>query len=455
LLFSWACASVILLWWCFVPHLQRNDKLTESANYAWLGAACISAVLGFLQFFNIEGPFTPLVNSAGLGEAFGNLRQRNQYASLCAIGLAVLGTMATSRHWVRAKPWTAVAAALLGAAMAMSGSRTALLELAFLLILAWRWRGARVWTMAVAVVAYALAAHFFPRWADVDSSVFVRLQDSSEMCASRLSLWGNVLQLIAQKPFLGWGWGELDFAHFMTLYANPPFTGLRFCAVLDNAHNLPLHLAVELGVPIALAACYGVFVWIRRKRPWQELDSNRRIAWSILGVVGIHSLLEYPLWYGPFQIAVLMSLWMLRTPKPVAETSNRLRVVLVALAGITMAAAVGFYAWSYWRVSQLYMEPEARAVAYRTNTFEKIKDSLLFQNQVRFAQLAITPLDAENAKEMFALSQTVLHFSPEPLVIIKAIESAKLLGLKEEVLLYSRRFEAAFPLEYAAWSQGR
>lgn len=438
-----------------MPQLQRNDKLTQAANFGWLGAACISAVLGFLQYFNWEGPFSPLINHAGLGEAFGNLRQRNQYATLCAIGLAVLGTMATSRHWVRAKPWTAAAAALLGAAMAMSGSRTALLELAFLLLLAWRWRGARVWTMAVAVVAYAIAARFFPGWADVDASVFARLQDTNNMCASRLSLWGNVLQLIAQKPFLGWGWGELDFAHFMTLYANTPFTGLRFCAVLDNAHNLPLHLAVELGVPIALAACYGVVVWLQRKKPWQELDSNRRIAWSILGVIAIHSLLEYPLWYGPFQMAVLMGLWMLRTPKPVAESSSRLRVVLVACSALIWAAAIGFAAWSYWRVSQLYIEPEARALAYRTNTLEKLKDSVLFQNQVRFAQLAVTPLDTENAKEMFALAQTVLHFSPEPLVIIKAIESAKLLGLKEEVLLYSKRFEAAFPLEYAAWSQGR
>ena len=438
-----------------MPQLQRNDKLTQAANFGWLGAACISAVLGFLQYFNWEAPFSPLINHAGLGEAFGNLRQRNQYATLCAIGLAVLGTMATSRHWVRAKPWTAAAAAILGAAMAMSGSRTALLELAFLLLLAWRWRGARVWTMAVAVVAYAIAARFFPGWADVDASVFARLQDTNNMCASRLSLWGNVLQLIAQKPFLGWGWGELDFAHFMTLYANTPFTGLRFCAVLDNAHNLPLHLAVELGVPIALAACYGVVVWLQRKKPWQELDSNRRIAWSILGVIAIHSLLEYPLWYGPFQMAVLMGLWMLRTPKPVAESSSRLRVVLVACSALIWAAAIGFAAWSYWRVSQLYIEPEARALAYRTNTLEKLKDSVLFQNQVRFAQLAVTPLDTENAKEMFALAQTVLHFSPEPLVIIKAIESAKLLGLKEEVILYSKRFEAAFPLEYAAWSQGR
>ena len=48
----------------------------------------------------------------------------------------------------------------------------------------------------------------------------------------------------ASSPWLGWGWGELDYAHYATLYDGP-----RFCDILDNAHNLPLHLAVELGIP--------------------------------------------------------------------------------------------------------------------------------------------------------------------------------------------------------------
>jgi O-antigen ligase len=114
-----------------------------------------------------------------------------------------------------------------------------------------------------------------------------------------MTLWSNVLELIGQKPWFGWGWGRLDYAHYMHLYE-----GARFCDILDNAHNLPLHLAVELGVPMALILC-GAALWSTwRSRPWRESDPLRQLAWTVLAVLALHSLLEYPLWYGPFQMAL-------------------------------------------------------------------------------------------------------------------------------------------------------
>ena len=112
--------------------------------------------------------------------------------------------------------------------------------------------------------------------------------------------------LILQKPWTGWGWGELDYAHYITL-----FPGARFCVLLDNAHNLPLHLAVELGLPFALLVCGVASLWVWRARPWAETDPVRQLAWGILAVVGLHSMLEFPLWYGPFQIVTLWALALL------------------------------------------------------------------------------------------------------------------------------------------------
>ncbi|NZA01899.1 O-antigen ligase family protein [Ottowia beijingensis] len=99
-----------------------------------------------------------------------------------------------------------------------------------------------------------------------------RLRTGESTCGSRLILWRNVLHLIGLKPWTGWGWGELDYAHYITLYE-----GARFCHILDNAHNLPLHLAVELGVPVALAVC-GLVAWlVWRGRPWAE--QHPRASW--------------------------------------------------------------------------------------------------------------------------------------------------------------------------------
>jgi O-antigen ligase len=128
-----------------------------------------------------------------------------------------------------------------------------------------------------------------------------------QACSSRLVLWSNVLHLIALKPLTGWGWGELDYAHFDTLYAGP-----RFLRHPGQRHNLPLHFAVELGVPVAAAACALALWWAWRQRPWAEAAPLRQLAWALLAVILLHSMLEYPLWYGPFQIAFGVSLgWLI------------------------------------------------------------------------------------------------------------------------------------------------
>jgi hypothetical protein len=275
-------------------------------------------------------------------------------------------------------------------------------------------------------------------------------------------LWRNVLHLIAQKPWFGWGWGELDYAHFITIYP-----GERFCEILDNAHNLPLHLAVELGVPLALGVC-GAGLWLAwRARPWREKNPARQLAWAVLAVILLHSLLEYPLWYGPFQMAFALSVWLLwRSPVlhdtlasaatvvPPGKTAvNRLARLLSAVMALVLLAFSGYAAWDYERISQIYKPTAQRPEALRENTLAKLADSRLFADQVHFAEFTLADLSPDNAQYLHSLALSMLHFSPEPRVIEKLIESATLLGLDEEALFYVRRYQAAFPQNHATWAQ--
>jgi hypothetical protein len=282
------------------------------------------------------------------------------------------------------------------------------------------------------------------------SGIFGRFRDTTAACQGRLTLWSNVLHLIAQKPWAGWGWGELAYAHFVNLYP-----GDRFCDILDNAHNLPLHLAVTLGIPIAAAIC-GLCIWIIvREKPWKEQDPMRQLAWAIAALIGLHSLLEYPLWYGPFQMTVLLCIYILwQIPPSWREVTrqaipNRVISPLAAqalvLAALMVMVGCAYAAWDYWRVSQIYTVATQRALAYRDDTLRKIQDSRMFQNQVRFAELNVTPLTKDNAEHINALAKEMLHFSPEPAVVKKLIESAMLLGRDEEAAFYLQRFKAAFP----------
>jgi len=305
---------------------------------------------------------------------------------------------------------------------------------------------------AAGAAAYVAAATGLPallEWATgvAGPSVFMRFVGNAG-CSSRTVLWSNVLDLVALKPWFGWGWGELDYAHYMTLYP-----GERFCDILDNAHNLPLHLAVEAGVPAALLACGGLAWVMWRAAPAPGADEpDREMAWAVLGLILLHSLLEYPLWYGPFQIASGLCLGLL-WPGKSSVGSQPARWPWSWLVMAPLLLAIGYATWDYRRVTQIYLAPESRAAAYQDDTLAKLQASRLFRAQVRFAELTLTPLTRDNAQWTFDTATDLLHYSPEPRVIEKVIESAMLLGREDEAAAHLARYRAAFAQAHAKWAQ--
>ena len=413
---------------------------------AWLAAGLLSALIGLLQYFDLARALQPWVHPGALGEALGNLRQRNQLASLLAIALAA--TLWFAGRGARLR-WLLPAVLLLAVASAATTSRTGLLHWLLLTGLALLWRGQgqrqRVLLAMAGLAAYALAAAVLPvlleRSAGVAADSLATRVVTNLGCSSRTVLWSNVLQLIAQRPLLGWGWGELDYAHYMNLYQGP-----RFCDILDNAHNLPLHIGVELGVPAALLFCAATVVAVWRARPWAETDGDRRLAWSVLAVLAVHSMLEYPLWYAPFQIALGLALGLLAVPRVRAAPAWH-----VAWVAPACSVLLAYAAWDYLRVSQIYLEPQQRLAPWREDTLAQARRSWLFAGQARFAELTLTALTPRTADWVDANAQAALHYSPEPRVIEKVIESATMKERYDDAVLHLARYRAAFPDDYARW----
>ena len=483
LLFAWFCAALFSAWVLLQPAL--GQRLALIAAWSWVVAGLISSGIGLLQYFGAASELSSIINQTQYGEAFANLRQRNQFATLTNIALAALVWLAlqpqpfswlqdkpASRRWpmpvLRVMPLLLLAAVVLAVGNAVSSSRTGLFELLLLcaLFTLWgRWRQPLVRHLLMgAAAAYVAAVFAMPYLAGLDSSQFglmARL-GRDEACGSRLLLWSNVLHLIAQKPWLGWGWGELDYAHFITLYNGP-----RFCDILDNAHNLPLHLAVELGVPAALLVCGGFAWWALRQKPWAEPDATRQMAWAVIAVILLHSMLEYPLWYGPFQIAFGISLVLLMfSAKPAlaaekssTNTSNKAvalvlyRPIAIFIVACALLALIAYAAWDYRRISQIYLEPDQRDAQYQADTISKIRGTWLFAEQVQFAELMVTPLSAATADWTFKTATRLLHYSPEPRVAEKLIDSAVMLARDDEAQAFIARYRAAFPAEHDRWAK--
>jgi O-antigen ligase len=453
-------ASLMGVW--LMAAVGRRVAVDESL-LRWLGAgllaaAVISAVLGALQYLGLAREMSPWVNQPLKGDAFANLRQRNQFASLTSLGLvALLGWVA-----VRAKAqsmtrgcWALALVLLnvLAAGVACSVSRTGAVQWALVgvLIAAWGWRGIKsdalfgkglVWLALAAPGLVAVWSVLMPWLAlqttgEWGASMILRVTGQAQdyaTCGGRRVLWANVLALIAQHPWAGWGWGETDYAHFMTGYNT-----LRFCDMLDNAHDFPLHLALEFGVPFALAVMAVVGVWILRRTPWREQNARCVMAWCLIVVLGLHSLLEYPLWYGPFQMTLGLAIGLLwaAPDAPVQEEAQEAPMLVAALLFIGCLYA----AWDFNRVAQVYRQAASRDAAYRDNPLHHAKQSWLFKNQADFAALTTQTITADNAAELYPQAVRLMHYSPEARVVQRVIDSAKLLGHEEEAQTLTERLE--------------
>jgi O-antigen ligase len=445
-----ACVLALLAFGIAAGAVREGEAAIAWLAWSWLLAALVSAAMALLQYFDLAGSLQPWVYAGKAGDALANLRQRNQLASLTTIGLAATLWLA-SRRPARLPLWLA-AVVLLAVANAATTSRTGLLQWVVVLALCALWggpqRSRRLTLVAGGLLAYAVATALLPQllqqFTGVAADTLLGRLEADLGCSSRRVLWGDVLQLIGQRPLAGWGWGELDYAHYMHLYGQSP----RFCDILDNAHNLPLHVAVELGVPAALLLCGAVAWGLLRARPWRETESHRQLAWCVLAVLAIHSLLEYPLWYGPFQIALGLALGLLARPAVATLPLTARKRAAVVACGLGLVA---YAAWDYERVSQIYLEPEQRHAWWRENTATAVSQSWLFSGQARFAQLTLATLSRDNLVWVDETSLAMLHYSPEPRVIEKVIESATMAGRYDQAVLHLARYRAAFPEDYAKW----
>ena len=491
---AWALGLGLALIGCWQLWARpRRSLRADGCNLAvhlGLGVllgALVASVIGLAQYFGGDLGLSPWIHASIPGTAMGNLRQRNQQATLLSMGLWVLfwwlaqvqarlegrqgasgrRTYAALVGRCRVPVWLLGllliwALTLMAVGSAATASRTGAVQWLLILGLLVLWRrtmGRAALVLAVIGLAiYAFVGWLLPQllyeWTGFrGDSVFSRMAGDSISCVSRKVLWSNMLTLIAQKPWAGWGWGELDYAHYMTQYS-----GKRFCLLLDNAHNLPLHLAVELGLPIAFLVFAAMLCWAWSARPWAEQHPARQLAWGLLLPVALHSMVEFPLWYGPFQVSCAMALlvlWLTAPQRPLKKDWSRLQLLVVTAVAAALAGALAWAAQDYFRVSQLYKPVAQRAAAYKNYTPAEAAESVFFADHADFALLTTTPVTQANAQQVHDLAKDLLHYSPEPRVVQLVIDSALLLGREEEANFHLQRLREVYPDEYVAWQRSR
>lgn len=453
-MFAWTCGALLI---GLSPWIRKKFDLV----LAWglIIAACGSSVLAFIQYFDYEDSFGIWIASTPPGHAVANVHQTNMLATLLACGLWALW------YLVKVHKLVPALAALFGAfvvtAMAATASRTGMVHLFLLCGVAIYWSPSRrkvaVLSSIALGVTYLLMAQLLPwlmdvlRGIQIDRDLIGRFSGDAG-CASRWVVWDNVFHLIRLMPWLGWGTGELMYAQYIT-----PFEGLRYCQKMSNAHNLFLHIAVTMGLPFA-AFCFALTAAaLLKTRPWLCVSPTQQFGWGVLLVIAFHSMVEYPVWFGVFQILVAMVILLIvadggrlqaeRNGEQVIDKGQR-HWTVVSFAILVLLSLVF---WDYLKVSQLYLPQQWRLAQYKEDTLNRTRDTILFKSHVLIAQVVTTPVTAANAEAVLAGGLEALRTAPDPRVIKQVIAAATMAGQNDLARLHSVRFEAAWPKDYAEW----
>lgn len=333
----------------------QGARLVEAL---FIGCAAVGALSALIALVQVLAPGWPdgqwIAKSTLPGRGFGNLRQPNLLSALLLWSLvATVALVHTGRLAVLAG---AALAVLLAGGIAVSGSRTG--ALGILLIALWCATDRQLSPVARRTPAWALAALAAALVAIAlsgtpGSGVVATLETArhGDLSSSRFAIWRDTLALIQAHPWGGVGFGEFNFAWTLTPSPHRP------PAAFDNAHNLPLHLAAELGIPLALVLCalLGTALVQAWRRSGRSPDAYRRAAVAMLLLMALHSLIEYPLWY---LIFLLPTAWLfgfcLAAPAVAPADAARKRAPLPLLAGLVTVALTVFALQQYRRVVPVF-----------------------------------------------------------------------------------------------------
>jgi hypothetical protein len=235
----------------------------------------------------------------------------------------------------------------------------------------------------------------------------------------RLYLWHEAWLIFRESPWLGAGFGQFAWHHFQLV---PLLKPSNISGLYNNAHNLIFQLAAETGIAglLALFASMGVwFYGLRRVRP----SAAHWWGYSVLGVLAIHSLLEYPLWYAYF-VAIAATLLGVFD-----ETRYRLELRNIGRLSLILILVLGLFSLLQLRSNYHRLKDTLAILSASANVaevFQRTREGLIAVHGgallAPYAELYIfldSEVNADLIKQKLALGANAMRFIPTAQVVYR------------------------------------
>lgn len=231
--------------------------------------------------------------------------------------------------------WRAgVAVGLMSVPVLLTGSRAGVLALVMITVLLWPKGRMRLWVFASVGLCGGVAV------------VWRLVSRPDSLAWHRWRIWGAILESIGDRPWFGIGAGGV--AEAMGPYRLEHFTEVgRWGHVIGGAENMPLGLAVRVGVPALLLASVACGLWfIKSRRP---ASATAAVLGAMAAMGLFHDFLSEPavLWWW----AAVMGLVTIRSPE-VPGFNHRDRKLARSFGALAVGGVVAWAlvqpAWAQW-----------------------------------------------------------------------------------------------------------
>ena len=450
---------------------ELGEGAVSRALQAWVAAAgLLAAASGFVQYYHVPLPAAgAYVAVQPINAMFGTVNQPNNFADY--LGCAVISVaFLHARNALSLVPALLIALPL-AAGMALSGSRGSwgyfaiALALVPLLRLGGHSREAR---RILRLACLALAVFLLVQILNLYTGIFVgpegRPSSSGERFIRYLEIGGTgerpirfqlflyAWLMFLSNPLLGVGFGEYAWRAFEL---SAEFTGSSPPGLDRHSHNLFLQLLAETGIVGLLCVAIPLVYWFRRM-PWRSLTPERCWMIGVLAVIGLHSMVEFPLWHANF-LGMFALLFGAASPGGAVVAPTRLRrglVLVVVLAGSLAACGV----WSDYRSFERWYEGLETKLA-RGGTpgsgdlddLMKLREGSLFGPYFeRIASEAIA-IDEEGLGDKLALNTQVMRAYPMPSVVLRQVALLALSGRDADAVRTLRAATTVYPQWTREW----
>lgn len=419
------------------------------ALFAALGLAALLTVgMQCLQWLGHVGSAQWWLDSDGAYRPAGNFAQPNIAATFLCWGLCALAWAAAQR---RLGYWSAATlAACLLWGVALTGSRTAWLGLALVLLGTLHWR-ALLPSRRVLWLVLALALYFVlcvVLVATLHFGIDEQTVTSASSAKARLLIWHMALQALAGQPWQGFGWGQIYAAQLAAADRFPALT-----TYFISSHNLVLDLLLWNGLLLGACLVWAGLRWLRRMLPRVRTAQEMVLVFFVLLVLN-HAMLEMPLQYA----TMLLPLgWV------VGALHKRLDLVpkrhfLVPRAGMGMAMTavavlLALIVVDYARMEQSRQDGSQFALVSPQQQ-RTLPDVLLLTQLRASLEMSEYPvLQAPIAADELQRLEAIATFSPQHASILKVAAALAMNGQTERARWWLLRMCKLGPPKYCTHAQ--